>query len=618
MSVSANFPAIRPSLLLDFANTERLDPRITFTRTTTATYYDGVTTAKAEENLLLYSQEFNNAAWTIEGVTRSTFDTETAPDGTSTADTILETSTTSAHRLDEVVSSSGVVTLSIFAKLGVGTRYLTIGVSRDTTNTASATFDLSGGTNTQTQANGTYSSPSATITAVAQSFYRCTLTVTTDTVSLVRVGLNDTSTPTTANRAFGASYTGDSTSTLIFWGAQLEQRSAVTAYTPTTTQAITNYIPVLKTAAAGVARFDHNPTTGESLGLLVEEQRTNLLTYSEDFDNAAWTKGNSSITANTIIAPDGTLTGDKLVENTATTTHTLQITTNPTYTSGTSYTWSVYVKAGERYLGLFTLVTAGTAFGSVVSATFDLQAGTITAASGSPTVGITQVGNGWFRLSISKTAVATVAEGGLGIRLYNASGQSTYTGDGYSGIYIWGAQLEAGAFPTSYIATTSATVTRNADAASMTGTNFSSWYRADEGTLYGDVKLIATTATGPVAFGISDGSTANALYGGQTLPTQVRPLGVRANSTDQAFPSVSVTVAPGYEYKFSGAYKFNDIAGAINGVAATTDTNALVPVVNQARIGGVVGATQPLNGTIKKLAFYPARLTDAQLQALTS
>jgi len=617
MAIQTLYPSISPSLSLDFANVKALDPRITFTRTTTATYYDGKTTAKAEENLLLQSQTFNTT-WAV-SQTSVTANTEAAPDGTTTAETITDNAVNAPHIVQQGISpqANTEYVFSCFLKEGTNTHaYLSIRDTGTAQRYFCADFDLNGGTVRTSTAGSSGTLTSATITSVGNGWYRCVIVgqVSVAFSMFATIGLSDGS---SSFSTFGSiSYAGAS-DTIYAWGAQLEQRSAVTAYTPTTTQPITNYIPALQTAASGVARFDHRPLTGESLGLLVEEQRTNVLLRSEEFSNATWGKTRLSVTADSIVAPNGTLTGDQLVENTDNDTHLIDQ-GSLSFTSGTSYTVSVYAKDNGRFLQL----TFGTgAFSSAPFANFNLSTGVVSASGGSGTATITAVGNGWYRCTLTATASATATASFF--MLLSNSGTSArfvtgYTGDGYKGVFLWGAQLEAGAFPTSYIATTSATVTRNADAASMTGTNFSSWYRADEGTLYGDVKLIATTATGPVAFGISDGSTANALYGGQTLPTQVRPLGVRANSTDQAFPSVSVTVAPGYEYKFSGAYKFNDIAGAINGVAATTDTNALVPVVNQARIGGVVGATQPLNGTIKKLAFYPARLTDAQLQALTS
>lgn len=622
MSIQNNFPAIKPTLLLDFANVEQLDPRITFARASTATYY-GTQTAKAEENLLVRSQEFTTV-WLIEGVTR-TADTSTAPDGTTTADTITEAATTSAHRIDQAVATSGTVTLSVFAKLGAGTRFLTIGVSRDITHAASATFDLSLGTNTQTQVNGgVYSSPSATITAVAQSFYRCTFTVTTDTATLVRIGLNDTGTPTSLNRAFGANYLGDITSSLIIWGAQLEQRSAVTAYTPTTTQPITNYIPVLQTAALGVARFDHNPTTFESLGLLIEEQRTNLIPYSEQFDNAVWVKNNASITANTVVSPDGTLDADKLVEDTATSSHTVSV-ANVTTSTTTTSTFSFYAKAGERsviQVRYGVQSTANRGQGNV-----DLSDGTVAlvqnigTATGT-TLTATAVGNGWYRVAITTNpndaaSTQTRALIFLGNTVVNLFTGASYTGDGYSGIYIWGAQLEAGEFPTSYIPTVASQVTRASDAASMTGTNFSSWYNQGEGTFYAQFRpMTSNFGSNKNIFLASDGTSSN-FVGLRYVSSGVQVAMAATTSAVVQAALVTGTMVAGTSYKLAGAYKANDFAASRDAGAVGTDTSGTVPVVTQAEIGMLAGSSFS-SQHIAKLAYYPLRVTNAQLQGLTS
>jgi hypothetical protein len=621
MSIQTNFPAIKPTLLLDFANTKQLDPRITFTRASTATYY-GTQTAKAEENLILQSQTFGSNSWSVEAITR-TADTSTAPDGTTTADTVTETATTSAHRLDADVATSSTVTLSVFAKLGVGTRFLTIGVSRDLTHCSSATFDLSLGTNTQTQVNGgIYASPSATITAVAQGFYRCTFTVTTDTAILVRIGLNNTGTPTSGNRAFGASYTGDSTSSLILWGAQLEQRSAVTAYTPTTTQAITNYIPQILTAASGVARFDHNPTTFESLGLEIEESRTNLVLQSEEYDNASWTKGLSSITANTIVSPDGTLDGDKLVEDTSNGQHHVRQSVTG-LSSGSTLTLSVYLKSAERTTAQLHINDNATT-NNRVQADFNLSSGTTSSATSAGTFtgvtsSITPVGNGWYRC-----VVTGVATGVTAVQARAIIGTTNYTGDGYSGIYIWGAQLEAGAFPTSYIQTVASQVTRSADAASMTGANFSSWFNQGEGTMYAEGLLNNIAVTGAQIrrlVEIDDGSNNNRITFGRAVDaggtlrvlytvSGVNINGVNGQTASNIFPSAKVAVA----------YEAADYAFSPNGALVTTSTAANVPVVNRLDIGSNFdnSASTSANGTIKKIAYYPLRVTNAQLQGLTS
>ena len=605
-------PLIKPTLLLDFANTEQLDPRITFTRASTGTFY-GTQTAKAEQNLLLQSQDFTTTWSVVAGNATVTSNTSTAPDGTSTADTLTEDSALGFHLCFQNSTVSGVITLSIFAKLGSGTRFLTIGVNNSTSNYGSATFDLSSGTSTQTQAAGTYSSASATITAVSQGFYRCTFTVTTDTTSVIRVALNNTGTPTASNRGFGAGYTGDGTSSLILWGAQLEQRSAVTAYTPTTTQPITNYISVLQTAASGVARFDHNPITDESLGLLIEEQRTNLRTYSEDFTNAVWTKSGASITADTVIAPDGTLTGDKLVENTATSRHF--VTTSLTLTANTVYTLSVYMKAGERTTATFgNSSTANWAAG--LSVVVNLATGVITSGTGT----IQSVGNGWYRVSGTGTFGPANANGGMIIELQTTAG---YTGDGYSGIYLWGAQLEAGAFPTSYIQTVASQVTRAADAASMTGTNFSSWYNQAEGTLYADysIPFDSSVSVFPLVASFDNGSTSTRTVIAQRTIDEKVQAAIFVNNVLQVSILSTANATYGPPLRAALSYKTDDVAFTLNANAVQTDTSSLIGTdMSALRIGNAAtpGYGNALSGTIRKLSYYPLRVTNAQLQGLTT
>jgi hypothetical protein len=423
--------------------------------------------------------------------------------------------------------------------------------------------------------------------------------------------LSATSTFSNFSRGFD-SYTGDGTSSIILWGAQVEQRSALTDYTATTTQPITNYVPALQTAASGEPRFDHDPITGESKGFLIEEQRTNLVTYSEQFDNAAWTKSNSSITANTVVAPDGTLTGDKLIENTANDEH--QILQDIAFSTGL-VTVSLFVKAAERSVVrlFFSDFVAGAA-----SALFDLSAETVTTStSGSWTNGsakVEAVSNGWKRLSFTAQKGA-----GTNIRSYIAlqDGSSfTYTGDGYSGIYIWGAQLEAGSFPTSYIPTVASQVTRSADAASMTGTNFSSWYRQDEGTVFVEAGVPDTADANRNLFTVSNGTSSNRirLY----LQPDIAKATSFVVSGGQVQASVSTTISDATSAKVAIGTSLNNFGQVSDGGAASTDTSFIMPQsVSEIKIGLSVASSDYLNGHIKKLAFWPKRLSNATLQALT-
>jgi hypothetical protein len=606
MSLSKLYPTIRPSLLLDFAADAVLDPRITFTRATPATYYDGVTQAVAEQNLVLQSQTFDSAYWAVQGSTKGT-DVTTAPDGTSTADSITETAVTGTHQIFPngaatiVLTTSAVYTWSCYAKPnGRNFASLQLGSYSTSGRYSFAIFDISTGAVTQTGNLGSATYINSAITSAGNGWYRISLTASlnTGTDGYISIGCSNSGTPTKS--LFGdPNYLGDGTSGIFIWGAQLEQRSSVTAYTATTTAAITNYIPVLLTAAAGVPRFEHNPVTGASLGLEIEEQRTNLLTYSSELDNAAWTKARSSIIANTIIAPDGTLTGDKVIEDTtASNTHLVQQT--PTLASGLSLTASVYAKAAERnWIRLQLNATSGTDG----SAYFDLSTGTIgTIGGGSAT--ITPVGNGWYRCTVSGTTTTTNPI--FRVNLASGNGGQTYTGDGYSGIYIWGAQLEAGAFPTSYIATVATTQQRNADVATMTGTNFSSWYNVAEGTLYSDF-VAAITNGPPLAVG------RDAFV--DTVSMNVTNLLRFAASSPFLTLGTSVSGAN----KISATLKSGDFAASNNGASAVT-SNALVTAqqtANRLNIGYNYTGGVFLNGTIAKIAYYPARLTNAQLQALT-
>jgi hypothetical protein len=340
------------------------------------------------------------------------------------------------------------------------------------------------------------------------------------------------------------------------------------------------------------------------------------------FADASWSKIRASITANTIVAPDGALSADKLVEDSSpSTTHILRPTSPFSVTSGVSYTLSIFAKAAERTQIQLSFGTDGSAF-TLTQAIFTLSgSGTATANGGSPNPAIASVGNGWFRCSIS--AVATTTTGSAVIRLFLANGGTdTYTGNGYSGIYIWGAQLEAGAFSTSYISTVASQVTRAADVAVMTGTNFSSWYNQAEGTLYAEWSSVGSLSDSRIVYALSDGTFNNVNYltaatasaANQSVNT------IRSSNTSQA--SIAVPGAyTNYTYRKTAAvYKVNDFALSGDGGAVAVDTSGLLPVgVDRLALGtSWTATTNFLGGHIKKIAYYPLRVTNAQLQGLTS
>jgi hypothetical protein len=345
---------------------------------------------------------------------------------------------------------------------------------------------------------------------------------------------------------------------------------------------------------------------------LIEEQRTNILTYSEDFSNGAWLDNDFTVLPNLAISPDGTQNADQLVEDTGTIQPAIFYNLGISLTSGTAYTGSVYLKANGRSIVALYYQTANFP-NSGRTGWFDLSNQTTQFESG-VTGTITLVGNGWYRCSITATADATGSSGPntIGILITPTLGSfPTYTGNGYSGIFIWGAQMEAGASPTSYIKTVASQEIRSADAASMTGTNFSSWFNLQQGTLYTEAwSPYSSGAMWGIPVSIDDGIFGYAnIY---LIRSQANNL-VIANGVSSA----NLGIAGQSPYKSAITAQAGSVAGSINGNIVTSSTPTSVPSgVNRLSIGNTYGGNY-LSGTIKKIAYYPLRVTNAQLQALT-
>lgn len=362
---------------------------------------------------------------------------------------------------------------------------------------------------------------------------------------------------------------------------------------------------VIKTAAANEARFDHDPVSGSSLGLLVEESRTNNLTYSAEFDNAAWTKTRTTITANAAVAPDGTTTADKLIRNTD---NNINVVYQTVSLSQTTYTLSTFAKQGEYSFCTLNLPnTQGWDADRWISV--DLTDGSYAVSSSAPTsTSVEEYPNGWYRISITHAASATVTRGGY-IEARSTSGYGYQAGDGTSGIYIWGTQLEAGSFPTSYIPTSGSTVTRSADVASMTGTNFSSWYNQSEGTILVTAK---TPDTARVIFEFSNNTNQQRILSslGAGLDLYVVSNGavevsINNNPWSTNFANVGFGVAE------------NNFTLISNGTVLGVDTAGSMPdVITKLNLGSGYNSTV-CTSHLSRFTYYPYRLTDAQLQALT-
>lgn len=392
-------------------------------------------------------------------------------------------------------------------------------------------------------------------------------------------------------------------------------------FTRTSTATVMGREGLIEIVPANTPRFDHRYVNGEieSLGLLIEESRSNLLTGSEDFGPSYWVPLNSvSTSLNAIVSPDGNTTADKFIENTNTTHKVLA--RNFTLTASTTYTYSLFVKVAER--NALMIHVRKSDYSDRFGASFNLSTQVVTTeTSGLGVLNSTDIKkypNDWYRISITgnigtnTSAVVTMYLIGSG-----SAFDIGYTGDGTSGLYIWGAQLEQGAFPTSYIPTSGSTATRTADNASMVGENFSSWYNQTEGTFLGNVRreYAVPASDYPV---IIDARVPNTdLIQFSYLTEGLAGCYILTNSTVQSelYPGSLSGVR---RRRICLAYANNNFGLVVNGGTLFIDNVGTPPSnLNAMYIGSVQGSSQILNGTIAQLTYYPRRLTNTQLQTLT-
>lgn len=358
--------------------------------------------------------------------------------------------------------------------------------------------------------------------------------------------------------------------------------------------------------AATTPRFDYDPVTLAAKGVLIEEARTNLCLRSAEFNNASWTKAASAATADQYVAPDGNTAADRLASDTSSAQHYAR--QSITY-SATTYAISLYVKY-DSYTRVYLRAFDGT---SNFWATFNISTGATAGTVGSGvTSSIRAVGNGWYRIVMMFTAAA-----GAGFVETGFASTDTYSGVPFSGsatdyFALWGAQVEAGTFATSYIPTAGSTVTRSADSLSMTGTNFSSWYNAAEGTFV--VEYERDVDADEAIFGVDNGTANERLFvSGANLYYQVVDGGAAQRDWGD-----TIAVPEDTANKVAVAYKVNDCNFAVRGTLGTNDTSCTIPTPNTLKIGSVSGASAAKRAWFKNLKYYNTRLSDAQLQALTA
>jgi hypothetical protein len=471
----------RPSLDLPFADNKSLVDATTganlvdFTRASSGTYVDSEGVIRtATTNLLLRSEEFDNASWGggASGNATVTPNAIAAPFGSITADLLDDTSTTQVQARSQViniVSSTGSYTLSAFVRPNTSSIVsLRLGLGGATATNGEVVVDLA--TGAAQWRSGTNVGTSFAITSAGGDWYRISVTVTDN-------GTGNNAATIELRPAFALTYTDTLNVTAqgsaYFWGAQVEKSTTVGEYISTTSTI--NSAP----------RFDHDPTTGESLGLLVEEQRTNLLLYSACDSN--WpTGGFGTPTYNLDLSALGVFSGVQ-VASLGQNWHSIYR-AGISLTASTVYAFTLFYRAGTSGRVRLTLRNNTTSTETIVNGV----AGNLSvsaAFAGAATIlsqylcsdGLTYVVTGTF------TPNGTSAN-----HWYRIGPDSTTSGQT---VIALGGQLEVGAFPTSYIPTTGATATRAADVASISGSNFSSWYRQDEGTMFAEC-AVAQPASG--------------------------------------------------------------------------------------------------------------------------
>lgn len=520
------------------------------------------------------------------------------------AEKLVEDTANAQHHIRQAYTTTNqLLTVSVYAKAAERSRIF-IQLSNNTTGAAGAQFDLSNGVASMPSNGGDFTGATASIINVGDGWYRCSLTT-------LKGSTNNAAWPyiTIVNSSGSVSYTGDGTSGIYIFGAQVSDSASLDPY-------VYNFGAAPTSTAYYGPRFDYDPVTLAPKGLLIEEQRTNLLTYSSEFDNAVWVVSGGVVAPNSTISPSGEITADTLTENVGSTDPRLAI--NYPFAVGANYALSVYAKVKPGSSSRYLMLVFNSGYATPCGVNFDLSIGTV-GTSREATGYITQLANGWYRCSMVPTSNAT-GGGSLRIRMaaVNTAGNiavpTSYTGDGTSGIYIWGAQLEAGSFPTSYIPTTASSVTRAADTASMTGTNFSSWYNQSEGTFV--TSSIGSSTAGiivsannstiservQVSYGSSSGGNIN--------------LTVTDGGVLQAQPLIG-SITPTNLNKTAATYKLDDFALSVNGVTPAVATVGTIPTPDRLTIGMLGSGSIQINGHIQSFKYYPRRLANTYLQRLT-
>jgi len=374
-----------------------------------------------------------------------------------------------------------------------------------------------------------------------------------------------------------------------------------------------------------VPRFDHDLTTRECKGLLIEESRTNQITGSFDLTVSGYSLTNVDITPSTTetLAPSGDFTASKMVVTTTAQQHYINF-SNMTKANGAERQCvSFWAKlTSSNYPILKSYITGAGAFNNYSEARFNLSTGVVTAHGyggyTNHSAKMTQYPNGWYKCEYEATLNSSETTKRFQLLANNGSSDA---GNGTDGYYIWGVQVEVGDFATSLIPTNGITETRGQDLVEITEEEFSEFYNRTEGSFVSEIMLkpsFPVTGYASIMMTLSDGSYDNRV----TLSSSTGSAAFNADvnvggSLSRA--SLGSYISGSHSIKAAMAYKQADTAGSLNGAAAvTTSPSGTLPLLTRADIGKDHGNHNPLNGHVKRIMYYSKRLPNDQLVTLTS
>jgi hypothetical protein len=527
---------------------------------------------KVRTNLILQSNTFSTT-WVNSNSTETSG--QAGYDGTNNA-WLLDKTGTNGY-IGQTVSYTGLYTQSIYVKAGTSNW---LAIQNAGLASSLAYFDLQNGVIGSAQANVLYHK----IESIGGGWYRCS------------AAYNGASGQARFFVADSDNVTSGTSGNILIQAAQFEASDIATDYIATTTAAV-SVGPV-----ANVPRLDY--LNSSCPRLLLEPQRSNLALWSENFDNAGWTNTGATITANNATSPDGYINADTITaqvgQNFPRVSRTISLTNN------TNYVLSVFVKKIDASIIRLRVDTST----SIIQSSYNID--TLNVINIEGTGGsIEQYPNGWVRASLLFNSGSNASS----VDIRPIAGNVSDGSDGFfngKSVISWGAQLELGAYATSYIPTLSTSVTRVADAASKTG--ISSLIGQTEGTLFVEFEYQPTGASQSVA--ISDGTSSNRLDIRVTTGN-VPAFIVVVGGVVQASISSAVTITQGQRVKVAAAYKNNDFVLYQNGALVASATSGTIGGT-LSRYGFDLNGGQLFNSPVNQALLFPTRLTNAQLAELTT